>query len=83
MLIGTDLGKLQIFLFLCIFPDVHGLQWSKLHVHADFKLKPAYGNKQVFFREFLGSSKYNASKRGPKSMQRDMGSHKSVIYQVW
>ena len=26
-----------------------GLQWSKLHVHADISLKVTYTNKQVFF----------------------------------
>ena len=61
-----------------------GLQWSKLHVHADISLKVTHTNKQVFFRDFLGSSKYNSSKGGPKrSLNSDMESLKGVIYQVW
>ena len=60
------------FLFLCTFPNVCGLHWSNIHVHVYCSLKVMYRNKQVFFREFLGTSKYNSSKGGLMSLQRDM-----------
>ena len=55
---------------------------QKLCVHADITLKFMYRHKQVFFGDFLGTSKYNMGKGGPKSMQRDMEGHKYVINQV-
>ena len=76
------LRKTPFFLFLCTFLDVCRLTWSNLRVQEGFSLKVTYSNKQVFFREFLGSSKYNSSKGGPKNLQRDMEGHKNVIYQV-
>ena len=36
-----------------------------------------------FFRDDIGTSKYNISTWGLKSPQRDMEGHKYVIYQVW
>ena len=56
---------------------------QNLHVHVDIALKVVYTHKQVFFGDFLGTSKYNLSKGGPRSLQRDMEGHKDVIYQVW
>ena len=53
-----------------------------LHVHVDIALKVTYTHKQVFFWEFIGTSKYNMRKLGPRSLQRDMEGHKGVIYQV-
>ena len=54
-----------------------------LCVYADIALKVAYTHKQVFFGDFLGWSKYNLSKGGPRSLHRDMEGQKYVIYQVW
>ena len=56
---------------------------QKLRVHAIMALKVAYNNKQVFFSDDLGTSKYNISSWGPKSLQRDREGHKYVIYHVW
>ena len=56
---------------------------QKLHIHASITLKVAYTHNQVFFGDFIGTSKHNMGKGGPKSLQRDMEGHKGVIYQVW
>ena len=56
---------------------------QKSHIHASIALKVVYTHKQVFLGEFLGTSKYNKRKGGPRSMERDMEGHKYVIYQVW
>ena len=56
---------------------------ENMRVHAGIALKVAYTHKQVFLGDFLWTSKYNMSKGGPRSLQRDMGIHKDVIYQVW
>ena len=56
---------------------------QKLCIHASVGLKVTYTHKQVFFGDFLGTSKYNLSKGGLRSLQRDMEGHKDVIYQVW
>ena len=56
---------------------------QKVHVHTDISLKVTYTHKHVFFGDFIGISKYNLRKGGPRSLQRDMGGHKDVIYQVW
>ena len=45
-------------------------------------LKVTYSNKTVFFRDELGKSKYNISPWSLRSLQRDMGGHKCVIYLV-
>ena len=81
--IRDSLRKTPNILFLCTFPDVSELKWRNLRVDTSSSLKVAYSNKWMFFRELIGSSKYNSSKGGPKSLQRDMGCHKHVIYQVW
>ena len=56
---------------------------QKLRIHTSIALKVAYTHKQVFFRDFIGTSKYNLRKGGPRSVQRDLEGHKGVIYQVW
>ena len=56
---------------------------QKLRVHADITLKVTYTHKQVFFGDFLGTSKYNLRKGGPRNLQRDMEGHKYVINHVW
>ena len=56
---------------------------QKLCIHASIALKVTYRHKQVLFGEFLGISKYNIGKGGPKSLRRDMEGHKYVINQVW
>ena len=69
-----------------VFMHISQYTWvlaQKLHVQADISLKVVYTHKQVFFEDFIGTSKYNLSKGGPRSLQRDMEGHKSVIYQVW
>ena len=38
-----------------------------LRVHMDNALKVGYTHKKVFFGDFLGTSKYNLSKGGPRS----------------
>ena len=54
-----------------------------MRVHVGIGLKVAYTNKQVFFKDFIESSKYKLSTGGPGILQRDMEDHKGVIYQVW
>ena len=55
-----------------------------LCVHVDIALKfIVYTHKQLFFGDFLGTSKHNLSKGGPRSLHRDMKFHNDVIYQVW
>ena len=49
------LRKTPFFLFLCTFLDVCILPWSNLCVDMGFSFKVAYSNKQVIFREFIGS----------------------------
>ena len=39
---------------------------QNLHVHMGIGLKVTYTHKQVFFRDSLGSSKYNLSKGDPR-----------------
>ena len=54
-----------------------------MRVHVSIDLKVAYSNKQVFFRDDIGTSKYNTSPWGLKSLQRDKEGHKYVIKHVW
>ena len=71
---------------LFVFMHISRCTWvldQKLRVHAGIGLKVAYTHKHVFFGDFLGTSKYNLRKGGPRILQRDMESHKYVIYQVW
>ena len=56
---------------------------SKLCVHMSMGLKVTYNNKHVFFRDDVGTSKYNISPWGIKSLQRDREGHKYVIKHVW
>ena len=56
---------------------------QELRVHTDIALKVTYTHKQGFFGDFRGTSKYNMSKGGPRSLQRDMEGPRDVIYQVW
>ena len=46
-------------------------------------LKVTYNNKLVFSRDELGTSKYNISPWGLKSMQRDKEGKMYVINHVW
>ena len=46
-------------------------------------LKVVYKNKQVFFTDDLGTSKYNISTWGPRILQRDREGRKYVVYLVW
>ena len=55
---------------------------QNMRVHVGIGLKVVYTHKQVFFRDFLGKSKYNKGKGGPRSLHRDMEGHKYVIYWV-
>ena len=41
---------------------------QNLCVHADMALKFAYTHKHMFFGDFLGTSKYNMRKGGPRSV---------------
>ena len=72
----------NFFVFMHIFLCTRVLA-QNMRVHMGFGLKVMYTHKQVIFRGFLGSLKYNLSKGGPRSLERDMEGHKSVIYQVW
>ena len=56
-------------------PDVGGFE-VKICVFV-------YRYKQVIFGDDIGTSKYNISPWGPKSLQRDKEGHKCVIIQVW
>ena len=63
-------------------PMYAGLR-SKFACIREYGLKLAYNNKQVFFRDDIGTSKYNTSPWGLMSLQRDREGHKCVIYLVW
>ena len=52
---------------------------KKMRIHMSIGLKVSYTHKQVFWGDFIGTSKYNKIKGGPRSMQRDMEGHKYVI----
>ena len=56
---------------------------QKLCIHMVIALKVTYTHKHVFFGNFIGTSKYNMSKGGPRILQRDMEGHKYVINHVW
>ena len=64
-----------------IFGFMHTSQctrvWGqKSRVHVSMGLKVAYNNKKVFFRNYIGTSKYNIIPCGIKSLQRDKEGHK-------
>ena len=56
---------------------------QKSRVHVSMGLKVVQNNKQVFLRDEIGTSKYNTSPWGIKSLQRDREGHKYVINNVW
>ena len=56
---------------------------QKLRIHVSIALKVVYAHKTMFFGDFLGRSKYNKSKGGPRHLHKDMEGHKYVINHVW
>ena len=63
------------------FIDTSRCMWvwgQNSRVHASIALKFAYNNKHVFFRDDIGTSKYNISPWGLKSLQRNKEGHKYV-----
>ena len=53
----------KLFIFMHISRCMRVLS-QNMHVHSGIGLKVMYTNKQVVFRDFLGSSKYSLSKGG-------------------
>ena len=51
-------------------------------MHASMGLKVVYNNKQVFLGMKLETSKYNISRWGLKTLQRDKEEHTHVINHV-
>ena len=51
-------------------------------VHVSIALKVMYNNKHVFFRNGIGTLKYNISPWGLKSQQRDREGHRYNTYTV-
>ena len=70
---------------ICLYahiPMYAGLRSKAVYTH-EYGFKVVYRYKQVIFGDDIGTSKYNISPWGPKSLQRDMKGHKYVINQVW